>query len=156
MARVSFTLNGEKTTVEVEPAMPLLWVLRDELHLTGTKFGCGVAACGACTTLVNGRALRSCVLPAAAVADAEIVTIEGLARHDLHPAQQAWIEHQAPQCGYCQPGILMAMAALLDENPAPSERRLAAAITNVCRCGSYQSIRRAARAIKARRESEHA
>ena len=153
---LDFTLNGKKTTLEVEAAMPLLWVLRDELNLTGVKFGCGVAACGACTVQVDGRATRSCVLPASAAHGAEVTTIEGLTRQDRHSLQQAWTEHQVPQCGYCQPGMIMAVAALLDKNPAPSERQLAAAVTNICRCGSYQALRRAVRAVKTHLESEHA
>ena len=115
------TINGEETTVDVEPAMPLLWVLRDELGLTGTKFGCGIAACGACTVHVNGVATRSCVLPVEAVDGAEVTTIEGLGKHGLHPVQEAWIEHQVPQCGYCQSGMIMSIVALLENNPKPSD-----------------------------------
>ena len=152
---IDFTLNGKPTTVEVEPEMPLLWVLRDELEMTGTKFGCGIAACGACTVWLNGNAVRTCVLPVAAVNGAEVTTIEGLGEDRPHPAQQAWIEHQVPQCGYCQPGMLMAVAALLEKNPHPRREELEAAVTNVCRCGSYEAVRRAVATLKARREKEY-
>ena len=136
-------VNGEDRELEVEPQMPLLWVIRDELGLTGTKFGCGVAACGACTVHVNGVATRTCVLPIQAVDGAEITTIEGLGKNGLHPVQQAWLKHQVPQCGYCQSGMIMAVAALLENNPEPSEVEINSSISNICRCGSYQSIREA-------------
>ena len=130
-----------------EPQMPLLWALRDLLGLTGTKFGCGVAACGACTVHVEGRAVRSCVTPLAAVAGKRVVTIEALGSAERpHPLQLAWVEHQVPQCGYCQSGMLMAAAALLATNRAPSDAEIDAAISNICRCGTYPRIRAAIRA----------
>jgi len=128
----------------VDPAMPLLWVLRDVLNLTGTKFGCGVAACGACTVLVDGAALRSCVTPLAAVAGKRVTTIEALGTTTRpHPLQTAWIAHQVPQCGYCQSGMLMAAAALLATHPVPTDADIEAAVTNLCRCGTYPRIRAA-------------
>lgn len=143
---VTFTLNGQPATVDVEDDTPLLWVLRDTLGLTGTKFGCGVAACGACTVHVDGVATRTCVLPVAEVAGRSITTIEGLTTGEaLHPVQQAWIDHQVPQCGYCQSGQIMAAAALLRDNPRPSDAEIDAAMTNVCRCGTYVRIRKAIR-----------
>jgi isoquinoline 1-oxidoreductase subunit alpha len=128
----------------VDPAMPLLWVLRDVLQLTGTKFGCGVAACGACTVHVDGKAERSCVLPLAALAGKSVRTIEALGTAEApHALQRAWLEHQVPQCGYCQSGMLMAAAALLTARPDPSDAEIDAAITNICRCGTYPRIRAA-------------
>ena len=144
----NLTVNGEKTTIDVEPSMPLLWVLRDELGLTGTKFGCGIGACGACTVQVNGVATRSCVLPVQAVDGADITTIEGLGKNDLHPVQQAWIEHQVPQCGYCQSGMIMSVVSLLESNSNPSGEELNEAITNICRCGTYQRVRVAVDSLK--------
>jgi len=144
----NLTVNGEKTTIDVEPSMPLLWVLRDELGLTGTKFGCGIAACGACTVQVNGVATRSCVLPVQAVDGADITTIEGLGKNDLHPVQKAWVEHQVPQCGYCQSGMIMSVVSLLESNSNPSDEALNEAITNICRCGTYQRVRVAIDALK--------
>ena len=141
-------INGEETIVDVEPAMPLLWVLRDELGLTGTKFGCGIAACGACTVHVNGVATRTCVLPVEAVDGAEITTIEGLGKNGLHPVQQAWIEHQVPQCGYCQSGMIMSVVSLLDNTGNPTDEELNQAVTNVCRCGTYQKVRAAVDSLK--------
>ena len=139
----SIVVNGQQHTVDVEADMPLLWVLRDELGLKGTKYGCGVAACGACTVHVDGVATRTCVLPIEAVDGAQITTIEGLSGggDQLQLVQAAWIETQVPQCGYCQSGMIMAMAALLDENPNPSKEDVDTTITNVCRCGTYQRIR---------------
>ena len=134
-------MNGVVHDLDVEPDAPLLWVIRDELNLTGTKFGCGVAACGACTVHVNGKATRSCVVPVGSVADAHITTIEGLSLGTPTAVQQAWIDHQVPQCGYCQSGMIMAVSALLAVNPAPSDEQLAAAITNICRCGTFPRIR---------------
>lgn len=142
---ISLRVNGVVHELEVEAEAPLLWVLRDELHLTGTKFGCGVGACGACTVRVNGNAQRSCVLSLGSVAGAEITTIEGLAAGSLTAVQRAWIEHQVPQCGYCQSGMIMAVSALLAANPRPTEEALAAAVTNICRCGTYPRIRAALR-----------
>ena len=135
-------VNGARVEVEADPAMPLLWVLRDLLGLTGTKFGCGVAACGACTVRVQGLAARSCVLPVGSVAGKAVQTIEGLAvRGKPHPLQLAWIAEQVPQCGYCQSGMLMAAAALLEKKPKPTDADIDAAMTNVCRCGTYQRVR---------------
>jgi len=145
---VSFTVNAQAVQVDAEPDTPLLWVLRDYLNLTGTKFGCGVAACGACTVHLDGQPSRSCVVPVSACEGKEVTTIEGLA-HDggLHPVQQAWIDHQVPQCGYCQSGMIMAVVALLATKANPSEDDVAAAITNVCRCGTYPRVKRAIRAL---------
>ncbi len=141
---VTFTLNGHPATADVEDDTPLLWVLRDTLGLTGTKFGCGVASCGACTVHIDGVATRTCVLPVAEIAGLSVTTIEGLAAGEqLHPVQQAWIDHQVPQCGYCQSGQIMAAAALLRDNPHPSDADIDEAITNICRCGTYQRIREA-------------
>ena len=149
-------VNGVEYTLDIEPEMPLLWALRDELGLTGTKFGCGIASCGACTVQVDGNAVRSCVTPVAAVEGRQITTIEGLAQAlgntspnapDLTAVQQAWIDHQVPQCGYCQSGMIMAVSALLANNPNPSDAEIDAGITNVCRCGSYPRVRKAIRAI---------
>jgi isoquinoline 1-oxidoreductase alpha subunit len=140
-------INGQPRVLPdaaVDPAMPLLWVLRDVLQLTGTKFGCGVAACGACTVHLDGQAVRSCVTPLAAVAGKAVITIEALGGAGrAHPLQQAWIAHQVPQCGYCQSGMLMAAAALLAKNSRPSDADIDAAITNICRCGTYPRIRAA-------------
>ena len=144
---VQLRVNGVSHDVEVEPDAPLLWVIRDELGLTGTKFGCGIAQCGACTVHVNGVAQRSCVTPVSAVAGAEITTIEGLSANGLTPVQQAWINHQVPQCGYCQSGMIMAISALLKTNPRPTDADLADAITNICRCGTYPRIRAAVREL---------
>ena len=148
-------INGTQYTLDVEPEMPLLWALRDELGLTGTKFGCGVASCGACTVQVNGNPVRSCVMPVSAVEGQEITTIEGLAESslahyepgDLNVVQTAWIDHQVPQCGYCQSGMIMAVSSLLAANPNPSDAEIDASISNVCRCGSYPRVRKAIRAI---------
>jgi isoquinoline 1-oxidoreductase alpha subunit len=140
-------VNGQSREVDVEGDAPLLWVLRDELGLTGTKFGCGISACGACTVHVNGEATRSCVTAVSAVVGADIVTIEGLSANGLTPVQQAWIDHQVPQCGYCQSGMIMAISALLAKNPNPSDDDLAASITNICRCGTYPRIRAAVHSL---------
>jgi isoquinoline 1-oxidoreductase alpha subunit len=141
---VQLNINGESRTANADPSMPLLWVLRDELNLTGTKFGCGVAACGACTVHVDGQPVRSCVVSVSAVASQKIRTIESLGAPDKpHPLQAAWIDEQVPQCGYCQSGMLMAAAALLDKNPKPSDADIDAAMTNLCRCGTYQRVRAA-------------
>ena len=147
---LTLSVNGESRTVDLEPETPLLWVLRDTLGLTGTKFGCGVSACGACTVLLDGMPVRSCVMPVAAVGGKEITTIEGLAAGELHPVQQAWIEHQVPQCGYCQSGMVLAAAELLARNPDPSDAEIDAAITNICRCGTYPRIREAIHAAAAK------
>lgn len=140
---IAITINGERRDIDVEPDKPLLWVLREDLALVGTKFGCGVAACGACTVHVDGQAMRSCSVPLEQVAGREVVTIEGLGGERLHAVQMAWIELQVPQCGYCQPGFMMATAALLREKPKPTDAEIDAALTNICRCGTYQSIRKA-------------
>jgi len=142
---IPLKVNDTIHDVDVEPDAPLLWVIRDELHLTGTKFGCGIAACGACTVHVNGKAVRSCSVPVGSVAGAEIRTIEALGANGLDAVQQAWIAHQVPQCGYCQSGMIMAVSALLAEHPAPTDEQLAAAITNICRCGTLSRIRAAVR-----------
>ena len=139
-------INGRAVEVDAEPNMPLLWVLRDVLNMTGTKFGCGVAACGACTVRVDGAAVRSCVTSVAAVAGKRIQTIEALGEPGkLHPLQAAWIAEQVPQCGYCQSGILMAAAALLEKKPKPTDADIDEAITNICRCGTYQRVKAAIR-----------
>lgn len=143
---ISFAINGEQQTVDVDPTTPLLWVLREQFGLTGTKFGCGMAQCGACTVQVDGAAMRSCVMPVSAVAGRKVTTIEGLAADDesLHPLQAAWIEHQVPQCGYCQSGQLMSAAALLASNPNPTDQDIDRAMEgNICRCGMYGRIRSA-------------
>jgi isoquinoline 1-oxidoreductase alpha subunit len=140
---IPITINGERREIEVEADKPLLWVLREDLALVGTKFGCGVAACGACTVHVDGQAVRSCSIPIDQVAGRDVLTIEGLGGERLHAVQMAWIELQVPQCGYCQPGFMMATAALLKERPKPTDAEIDAALTNICRCGTYQSIRKA-------------
>jgi len=140
---IQLIVNGSQRAIDVEPDAPLLWVLRDELGLKGTKFGCGIAACGACTVHVDGRAVRSCVVPVSAVEGKEIRTIEGLSPNRDHPLQLAWLARQVPQCGYCQSGMLMAAAALLRDTPDPSDAEIDAAMTNVCRCGTYPRIRAA-------------
>jgi isoquinoline 1-oxidoreductase subunit alpha len=139
---VDLNINGGRVQVQADPAMPLLWVLRDLLQLTGTKFGCGIAACGACTVRVDGQAVRSCVVPVGSVAGKAIQTIEGLGTAARpHPLQAAWIAEQVPQCGYCQSGMLMAAAALLEKKPKPSDADIDDAMTNICRCGTYQRVR---------------
>ena len=138
---IALTVNRRRHELDVEPETPLLWILRDELGLTGTKYGCGIAQCGACTVHLNGEATRSCQVPVAQAAGAEIVTIEGLSADGKHPVQRAWIENDVPQCGYCQSGQIMAAAALLRGTPAPSDSDIDAAITNICRCGSYPRVR---------------
>jgi len=141
---VQLTINGRTVEADAEPAMPLLWVLRDVLGMTGTKYGCGVAACGACTVRVDGQPVRSCVTPVSAVAGRAIQTIEGLGTATKpHPLQAAWIAEQVPQCGYCQGGMLMAAAALLERKPRPTDADIDEAITNLCRCGTYQRVRAA-------------
>ncbi|MDA5192911.1 (2Fe-2S)-binding protein [Govanella unica] len=138
---ISLTVNGTKHEISADPQMPLLWVVRDLLQMPGTKFGCGVALCGACSLYVNGELVRSCGLALSDAADAEITTIEGLSKDGTHPVQLAWIEEQVPQCGYCQSGMIMAAAKLLEENPHPTDADIDAAITNICRCGTYPRIR---------------
>jgi len=144
MATFNLTVNGKKQTVEVDATTPVLWVLRDHLNLVGTKFGCGMAQCGACTIHVNGSATRSCMLPVSSVGDQEITTIEGLSEAGDHPVQKAWLEHDVPQCGYCQAGQIMSAAALLKENPNPSDEQIETAMNgNICRCGTYVRIKAA-------------
>jgi isoquinoline 1-oxidoreductase subunit alpha len=141
---ISFVLNGKPQTVDVSPEMPLLWVLRDTLNMTGTKFGCGMALCGACTVHLEGEAARSCVTPIANVAGKKITTIEGLSTAGSHPVQQAWMEINVPQCGYCQPGQIMSAVALLAKKASPSDAEIDDAMSgNICRCGTYQRIRQA-------------
>ena len=134
-------VNGERHALDVDATTPLLWVLRDHLDLTGTKYGCGMAICGACTVHVDGVPTRSCVTPLAAVAGKQVTTIEGLSADASHPVQRAWIEHDVPQCGYCQSGQIMAAAALIADNPAPTDADIDAAMTNICRCGTYLRIK---------------
>jgi len=143
MAKFNFTLNGAPAEVDVDPSTPLLWVLRDHLGLTGTKFGCGVAQCGACTVHVDGGAVRSCAYTIDSVAGAAVTTIEGLSKNGVHKVAQAWIDHQVPQCGYCQPGMIMAAAALLSAKPKPTLADIETSITNICRCGTYARIKQA-------------
>ena len=140
---IEFALNGKRQSVDVVPQMPLLWVLRDTLGLTGTKFGCGMALCGACTVHINGQPTRSCTLPISMVAGKSVTTIEGLSGDSSHPIQKAWIEVDVPQCGYCQSGQIMAAVALLAKNRDPSDKDIDAAMTNICRCGTYARIRTA-------------
>jgi aerobic-type carbon monoxide dehydrogenase small subunit (CoxS/CutS family) len=144
MAAIKFTLNGASQSVDAVPQMPLLWVLRDTLGLTGTKFGCGMALCGACTVHIDGQPARSCVTPIASVAGKHITTIEGLSADHSHPIQRAWIDEDVPQCGYCQSGQIMTAAALLSKAPNPTDADIDEALHgNICRCGTYQQIRRA-------------
>lgn len=159
----NFKVNGEDKSLDIELDMPLLWALRDELGMTGTKFGCGIASCGACTVHINGVAVRSCVTPVSAIEGQEVTTIEGLASAAagsnpsvatatltdpaLTAVQQAWIDHQVPQCGYCQSGMIMAVSSLLAQNPNPSDADIDSSITNVCRCGSYPRVKRAIRSL---------
>ena len=141
---ISFTLNGKPQTVDVSPDMPLLWVLRDTLNMTGTKFGCGMALCGACTVHINGEATRSCITQIASVAGKKVTTIEGLSTDGSHPVQQAWMEEDVPQCGYCQSGQIMSAVALLSKKANPSDADIDDAMSgNICRCGTYQRIRKA-------------
>ena len=141
---MELNINGKAVTIDADPTMPLLWVLRDTLNMTGTKFGCGVAACGACTVHIDGEAVRSCVMPLAAVEGKNIQTIESLGTVDKpHALQEAWIAEQVPQCGYCQSGMLMAAAALLERKPKPTDADIDEAMTNICRCGTYQRVRAA-------------
>jgi isoquinoline 1-oxidoreductase alpha subunit len=148
-------INGRQYQVDADDDTPLLWILRDHLGLTGTKYGCGIGSCGACTVHLDGLALRSCVIPVAAARDARITTIEGLSEDGSHPVQQAWIAEQVPQCGYCQSGMIMSVAGLLQRNPNPSDAEIDADVSNLCRCGTYPRIRRAIyRAAGAASESQ--
>ena len=141
---VRLTINGKTHNVDVDPNTPLLWVIREQVGLTGTKYGCGIAQCGACTVHVNGAATRSCMLPVGTMVGQKITTIEGLASgKTLHKVQQAWLAHEVPQCGYCQSGMIMAAAALLAAKPKPTDADINAAITNICRCGTFQEVRAA-------------
>ena len=140
---ITLNVNGKNSNVDVTPDTPLLWVLRDNMGMTGTKYGCGISECGACTVHVNGQAKRSCVTPAGSVVGAQITTIEGLSADSSHPVQKAWIELDVPQCGYCQSGMIMASAALLARKPNPTDSDIDKTITNICRCGTYQRIRAA-------------
>ena len=140
---MQFTLNGQPFDFDGDPDTPLLWVIRDAAALTGTKYGCGIGACGACTVHLEGEATRSCVLPVAAVAGRGITTIEGLSPDITHPVQQAWIKKDVPQCGYCQSGMVMAVAALLEQHPHPTDAQIDQAVTNLCRCATYHRIREA-------------
>ncbi len=154
--QITIQVNGRLERIDADPDTPLLWVLREELGLTGVKFGCGVAACGACTVHIDGEAARCCVLPVASVVKSNIVTIEGLPASaglglgQPHPLQSAWIDNQVPQCGYCQSGMIMAAAALLRKNPKPTDADIDAAISNLCRCGTYPRVRRAIHAAAKR------
>lgn len=152
---ISLIVNGQTREIEVDPATPLLWVLREHLGLTGAKYGCGIAICGACTIHLDGVAIRSCVMPAGAAGGKQITTIEGLALGEsLHPVQQAWIENDVPQCGYCQPGMIMAVAGLLQQTPQPTDEEIDQAITNICRCGTYQEVRAAIHAAAGSQNSQ--
>ena len=154
---ITFTLNGKRQAVDVDPKMPLLWVLRDTLGFTGTKFGCGIAQCGACTVHLEGRAIRSCITPISNVTGKKVVTIEGVSEASAHAVQRAWVEGDVPQCGYCQSGQIMSAAALLAKNPRPTDADIDEVMNgNICRCGTYQEIRaaihRAANLLAARKE----
>jgi isoquinoline 1-oxidoreductase alpha subunit len=140
---IPLVVNGKEHKVDASPDMPLLWVLRDVVGLTGTKYGCGMALCGSCTVHLDGEPVRSCILPVSAAEGKKIVTIEGLSPKGDHPVQKAWVEHQVPQCGYCQSGMVMAAAALLAKTPKPTDADIDAGITNICRCGTYVRIRAA-------------
>jgi len=156
---IEFTLNGASTSLDVPPEMPLLWAIREAAGLTGTKFGCGIGACGACTVHLDGTAVRSCSMPVSSAEGRSVTTIEALAgdpgEGGLHPVQRAWIEKQVPQCGYCQSGMIMAVAALLDRNPSATDEEVADAITNICRCGTYERIRGAVASVTGAGEADH-
>ncbi|MFY0593886.1 (2Fe-2S)-binding protein [Roseivirga sp.] len=144
MASYKLNINNKEYTVEAEPQTPLLWVIRDEVGLTGTKYGCGIAQCGACTVHLNGSPVRSCSLPISATASQKITTIEGISTNNEHPVQKAWLEVQAPQCGYCQSGQIMSAVALLEQKPSPTDKDIDQAMSgNICRCGTYHRIRKA-------------
>ncbi|MEA5260745.1 (2Fe-2S)-binding protein [Arcicella aquatica] len=151
MAKYSLKINGKIQQVDVDPSTPMLWVLRDHLNLPGTKFGCGMAMCGACTVHLNGTAIRSCSMPVSAVGKQAITTIEGLSANGTHPVQKAWLEHDVAQCGYCQAGQMMSAAALLKENPNPSDEEIDASMSgNICRCGTYLRIKEAIKSVGVR------
>ena len=141
--KIELSVNGQPHALDVDPSTPLLWVLRDHLRMTGTKFGCGIAQCGACTVHLNGSATRSCAIPAEAANGAEVTTIEGLSSDSSHPLQKAWLQLNVPQCGYCQAGMLMAAAALLKQVPSPTDADIDSHMTNICRCGTYPRVRAA-------------
>ena len=144
MAQFDLKVNGEKYQLDIDPQTPILWVLRDHLKLVGTKYGCGIAQCGACTVHIEGMAMRSCVLPISAVGNRDITTIEGLNKKTMHAVQEAWLEHDVPQCGYCQSGQIMSAVALLEDNPNPNDDDIDAAMHgNICRCGTYTRIKAA-------------
>ena len=148
MAKYNLKINGKTQQVDVDPSTPMLWVLRDHLNMPGTKYGCGIAQCGACTVHLDGTAIRSCSLPVSAVGKASITTIEGLSANDTHPVQKAWLEHDVAQCGYCQTGQIMSAAALLKNNPKPSDEDIDAAMSgNICRCGTYLRIKEAIKSV---------
>lgn len=144
MAEFNVSINGESHRLDIDPNTPLLWVLRDHMKLVGTKYGCGIAQCGACTVHLNGSAVRSCQLPISSVGDNKVTTIEGLSENGDHPVQKAWLEHDVPQCGYCQAGQIMSAASLLSSNPSPSDEEIESAMNgNICRCGTYTRIKAA-------------
>lgn len=144
MAKINLDINGKKHVVDVDPKTPVLWVLRDHLNLVGTKYGCGIAQCGACTILLEGTAVRSCMLPVSSVENKKVITIEGLSGNGDHPVQKAWLEHDVAQCGYCQAGQIMTAVALLEKNPDPTDEEIESAMHgNICRCGTYLRIRSA-------------
>lgn len=144
MAEINLTINGEKHNLDIDPSTPLLWVLRDHLKLVGTKYGCGVAQCGACTVHLDGNAVRSCQIPISSVGDTKVTTIEGLSEKGDHPVQKAWLEHDVPQCGYCQAGQIMSAVSLLKSNPSPSDEEIENSMNgNICRCGTYTRIKAA-------------
>jgi len=144
---LKLNVNGQTHSVDVESEMPLLWVLRDHLNLPGAKYGCGISVCGACTVHLDGKAVRSCTLPVSAAVGKKIVTIEGLSKGGLHRIQKAWIEHEVPQCGYCQTGMIMSAAALLAKHPNPTDTEIDETMTNLCRCGTYARVRKAIHAL---------
>jgi len=148
MSEITFNLNGGKQIIDIEPNTPLLWVIRDTLGYTGTKFGCGIGLCGACTVLLDGKAVHSCITPMSTVDGKKVVTIEGLSKNGDHPLQKAWLEEQVSQCGYCQPGQIMAAAGLLENNPKPTDEEIKTAMSgNLCRCGTYLRITKAIRRV---------
>ena len=151
---ISLKINGKVIEVDVDPNTPLLWVIRDNLNLTGTKFGCGISQCGACTVLFDGHATRSCTMPVSAATKFEIVTIEGLSEDRSHPVQKAWIEEDVPQCGYCQSGQILSAVALLDDKAHPTDEEINQTMTNICRCGTYGRIRKAIHRVAKKRGSE--
>lgn len=145
---IDFSVNGKQHQIDADPSMPLLWVLRDIIGLTGSKFGCGMAQCGACTVHIDGQPVRACVMPISAVAGKQVVTIEGISKTGDHPVQQAWMEHNVPQCGYCQSGQIMSAVALLEQNPAPSDEEIDNYMQgNICRCGTYTRIKAAIKSV---------